>query len=1143
MADKPSYEALEKRVAALEAENRRFGELRDELERSLNFTESLLASIPTPVFWKDSSGRYQGCNAAFTEIMGVTSEQIRGKTVRDLWPGEQADVYHQKDLELLENPRRQVYEFEVKDKQGRVRPVVYYKNVFRDGNGAVAGIVGGFADISDIRKAQLEHQTLFSMSLDMICIADINTARFLKVNPAFTAILGYSEEELLSVPFTDFIHPEDIEPSRKVMDERLKRGEKVFNFKNRYRCKNDEYRCLNWVSHPVPEEGVAYAVARDVTEEIHAYETLRSQRNLLNSLFNNLPMGITVWGDDGRLLMINQGFTGITGYTMAEIAGLDDWFVRAYPDPDHRRTVLGDWLASKASLNAVREFKVTCRDGSVKDIEFHGTFLKDGRALVTLADITERRKAMEERETSHRLLQSVLDAVPDLLTVIDRNFQIRYTNNKGHDRIQPLEGALNRTCYGRFKRLDAPCEDCSTAPVFAEGKIVEREMVNPVDGRIREVRAFPIFDAEGRVTYAVEYVRDITEIRQAQEEIRQRRQFLESVLYHAPDAIVTLDKRHRVIDWNPGAVKMFGYTPEEVIGIQLDDLVARHHHHAEAGGKTAQVLSGRRVEAFETVRYRKDGTPIHVIAAGSPIMIEGDLKGVVAVYTDITDRVRSEEALRTSHKRFITVLDSIDATIYVADMKTHEILFMNKNMIQTFGSDLTGKICWEVFRKEPAPCPLCTNDRLVDENGQPTGVVVWQGKNPISGRWYINCDRAIEWIDGRIVRLQIATDITDHKRMEEALQKAQKMEAIGTLAGGIAHDFNNLLMGIQGRTSLIEIELPPGHPHAKHTAAIEEHIRSAVNLTKQLLGLVRGGKYEVTPVNINALVEASAAMFGRTRKQIRIRTKTAQEPMVVEADKRQIEQVLLNIYINAWQAMPDGGDLYLETSPVELDEAACLAYQIPPGQYVKISLTDTGVGMSEDVRQKVFDPFFTTKEKGRGTGLGLASAYGIIRNHGGTITVYSEVGQGSTFNIYLPSSRKSVVPEVPMGGKPVGGTETILVVDDETMITDVAEAILKKLGYRVIAVNDGESAVETLKRMGNEIDLVLLDMIMPGIDGGKTFDRIRQVQPSVRVILSSGYSINGQASKIMENGCNGFIQKPFNISELAKKIREVLGRE
>ena len=746
---------------------------------------------------------------------------------------------------------------------------------------------------------------------------------------------------------------------------------------------------------------------------------LRYQRDLLNSLFDNLPVGITIWGDNGRLLMMNHGFTEITGYTQADIGNMEDWFDRAYPDSDYRRIVLENWRRAAAEYDrGEREFKVACANGDVKDIEFYGTFLRDGRALVTMKDITDRR--------------------------------------------------------------------------------------------------------------------------QAQEEIHRRRQFLESVLYHAPDAIITLDERHRVVDWNPGAVKMFGYPPEEAIGAPLDDLVARHQHFNEASAKTARVLDGHRLEAFETIRYRKDGAPLHVIAAGSPIMIEGILKGVVAVYTDITGRVRHEEALRTSHQRFITVLNSIDALIYVADMKTHEILFTNSRMIEVHGRDLTGKICWDVFRKGSGPCPDCTNDRLVDSEGKPTGVVVWQGQNPISGRWYINHDRAIEWIDGRIVHLQIAIDITDHKKMEDALRRAQKMEAVGTLASGIAHDFNNLLMGIQGRISLISVNLDPAHPIAEHTAAIEEYIQSAADLTKQLLGFVRGGKYEVKPVDINPLIRSSAGMFGRTRKEINIRTQTSPEPLVVEADKRQLEQVLLNIYVNAWQAMPEGGDLTIETHPVDLDEAAGLSLQIQPGRYVKISLTDTGIGMSEAVRQQVFDPFFTTKDKTRGTGLGLASAYGIIKNHGGMMTVYSELGHGSTFCIYLPISTHEAVPETPTREMPTGGTETILLVDDETMIIEVGEAMLKQLGYRVMTANSGAAAVACLLQKNGGINLIILDLIMPGMDGGETFDQIRQIRPSAPVILSSGYSMNGQAATIMARGCNGFIQKPFTLGALAQKIREVL---
>jgi nitrogen-specific signal transduction histidine kinase/CheY-like chemotaxis protein len=390
----------------------------------------------------------------------------------------------------------------------------------------------------------------------------------------------------------------------------------------------------------------------------------------------------------------------------------------------------------------------------------------------------------------------------------------------------------------------------------------------------------------------------------------------------------------------------------------------------------------------------------------------------------------------------------------------------------------------------------------------------------------------------------VLRDISDTKRLESQIRHSQRMESIGTLAGGIAHDFNNLLMGIQGRTSLITQELPPDHRLIEHSQAIEEHIRSATNLTGQLLGIVRGGKYEVKPMDVNELVQGSAEMFGRTRKELRVHVRTGTSRMTVEADRSQLEQVLLNLYVNAWQAMPDGGELCLETGLVFIDDACCMPRHIEPGPYVKISVTDTGTGMDESVRRRIFDPFFTTKEKGRGTGLGLASAYGIVDNHGGIITVYSEIGLGTTFNIYLPFSDQQALPEATKVSEAVQrGSETVLLIDDEEMITTVGQAMLESLGYGVVIANSGEQAVETLRNRMDKIDLVILDMIMPGLDGGKTFDLIRAIQPSLPVILSSGYSLNGQANSIIQRGCNGFIQKPFNLSQLSAKVRQVLSNK
>lgn len=241
--------------------------------------------------------------------------------------------------------------------------------------------------------------------------------------------------------------------------------------------------------------------------------------------------------------------------------------------------------------------------------------------------------------------------------------------------------------------------------------------------------------------------------------------------------------------------------------------------------------------------------------------------------------------------------------------------------------------------------------------------------------------------------------------------------------------------------------------------------------------------------------------------------------------------------------MLDGGELYLETQTVALDEAYCKPYEAKPGDYAKVSVTDTGVGMDEDTRRQVFDPFYTTKEKSRGTGLGLASAYGIIKNHNGFITVYSAISHGTTFNIYLPLSDNKAYRVVPMADEVVKGSETILLVDDEKIVLDVGKEMLGALGYHVVVAYGGEKAIDVIQNKGDEIDLVILDLIMPGMDGGKVFDRIKEILPAIMVMLSSGYAINGQAEEILKRGCNGFIQKPFNLSELSQKIRKILDGE
>ena len=389
----------------------------------------------------------------------------------------------------------------------------------------------------------------------------------------------------------------------------------------------------------------------------------------------------------------------------------------------------------------------------------------------------------------------------------------------------------------------------------------------------------------------------------------------------------------------------------------------------------------------------------------------------------------------------------------------------------------------------------------------------------------------------------VARDISDRKRLETQLRHAQKMEAVGTLAGGIAHDFNNLLMGIQGYASLIMLKTDRDHPNYKNLNSIETLVQNGADLTKQLLGFARDGKFDVKSTDMNEIARETLQMYGRTKREISVYEEYEEAIWPVEVDQGQLQQVLLNLFVNAGQAMPGGGDLTLVTNNLILGEHEAKEVGLPPARYVRISISDSGIGIDEGTRQRIFEPFFTTKERGHGTGLGLASAYGIIQNHQGTIDVVSQVGEGATFHIYLPASDKAINDEKPPIKNNHNGPETVLLVDDEDFILKVGSQILQELGYAVLTASSGKEALEIYSEKKDEIDIVVLDMIMPGMGGGDTFDGIKALKLDAKVLLSSGYSIMGEASDILSRGCQGFIQKPFTMKSFSEKLRQILDGE
>ncbi|MBT8370737.1 MAG: PAS domain S-box protein [Desulfobacterales bacterium] len=516
----------------------------------------------------------------------------------------------------------------------------------------------------------------------------------------------------------------------------------------------------------------------------------------------------------------------------------------------------------------------------------------------------------------------------------------------------------------------------------------------------------------------------------------------------------------------------------------------------------------------------------------------------------VNKRRAADDALRDSEEKYRTILENIEEGYFETDLEGN-LTFFSDPFCKILGyprSQLLGMNTRKYTTPATAEKIIRKTARL-KKTGRPENVTDYDiiRKNGTNVALELSLSLLNDQNGQPMGYRGMLRDVSDRKRtedekhkLENQLQQAQKMESIGTLAGGIAHDFNNILMGIQGNASLMLLKIDSDHPNYEKVKNVEKYVQNGTELTKQLLGFARRGKYLIKATDLNEIIDKSSALFARTRKEIQVHTDLSDELWTVEVDRGQIEQVLLNLYVNAWQAMSEGGSLYLITKNAILDGNYIKAYKVEPGKYVKFTVSDTGEGIDKETQKRIFEPFFTTKEMGRGTGLGLASVYGIIKSHGGYINVYSEKDRGTTFTIFLPASGKEVAKEKGAATAMIKGSGNVLLIDDEEMVVDVGRELLQELGYSVMPALSGREAIDIFRTNQGKIDLIIMDMIMPGMGGGETFDRLRKIDPEIKVLLSSGYSIDGQATKILQRGCNGFIQKPFKLNQLAEKIQKIM---
>ncbi len=633
--------------------------------------------------------------------------------------------------------------------------------------------------------------------------------------------------------------------------------------------------------------------------------------------------------------------------------------------------------------------------------------------------------------------------------------------------------------------------------------------------------------------------------RQAEELLREKTVYLDNLLYSSAMSVIATDLDFRIKYFNPAAERFFGYRAEDVIGRTVEETKMDERLDPPCLEMLVERIRKETDYVCTTTLNNPDGVRF-LESRLSPILDKDNkLSGFMLISLDITESKLAKEALAAERERLAVTLKSIGDGVIATDTEGKILLLNNATEEMTGWSQdaAVGRHVNEIFHIIDEKTRECCENPV--SKVLETGAIVYLSNHTVliardgAERVIADSGAPIRDRDGRIMgAVLVFRDITEKQRMEVELSKAQRLESLGVLAGGIAHDFNNMLTSIMGYASLAKDNLSETEILYKYVDVIERAASKAADLTRQLLGFARGGKYVIRPIDLNDVVDNVLQIIKRTIDRIiDVRITRTNELWTVEADQSQIEHVLLNLCINARDAMPDGGILRIETLNYQ---GKAPHPEVPDGRYAVLKVSDTGVGIDRRTQQRIFEPFFTTKEPGKGTGMGLAMAYGVIQNHGGFISVDSKVGKGSVFTIYLPATEKTSEVVQPESCEKDTGKGTVLIVDDEYIIRSFGKSALLSLGYKVFEASDGLEAVEIYKQKKDEIDVVVLDVIMPRMGGGQAFKKMKEINPDVKVLLSSGYSISDATQELLDSGARGFLQKPFDMKKLSREIRRIL---
>ena len=1098
--------------------------------------------------------RFLQVNPAFEKMIGLSAEQVVGKTVLEVLPKTEPHwIETYGEVVRTGTPHRFEHSAQGLDKHFEV--VAYSPK-----EGLFATIFSDITERKLAERALLESEERAKQFSDAAWEAIIihDDGITISANERYFELFGYEPKDLVGKECLTKTLAQD---SVDIVREHVAKGD-LNPYKAVGKKKNGTEFPIEVRVRSMEYKGrhVRVASIRDMTDHENAKEELRQSKEHLQSIFRAAPAGIGFTMN--RILMeVNDQLCDMVGYEKEEILGKSTRVL--YPtDADYEYVGSEKYKQIAEHGTGTVESRWLHKDGSVIDVLIRSTPLERSNLLsgVTFValDITKRKRAERALlESQGKLLQAqsiarvgdysydletgnikVSDVLVDILKV-DRNEKVSIDNLNARYNHPDDVGRFNKWLLDGIASGQEVLRPIEYRAICTDGEVIYLETKALVE--YRNGKAVRVFGTS----------QDITSRRKTEEALRESEERFRQLSNAAFEAIVIHDKGV-VLEANKQYFEMFGYSPEEVIAKEclsktLDSesiSIARQHVVSKDTDLKPHKITGK----------KRDGTKFPIEVRIRALDYFGRQAQVVAI-RDMTENVKAQEALQESEEKLRRFVESFEGVAYQTTLHGLKHILFKGTVEQITGfesKDFTsGKKEWrdivhpdDVVKAYNAVAELGSNSkkRFAEEYRiiRRDGSICWV--RDIGKLVQINGQSMLQ---GTVVDISARKEAEASKsKLEEQLHQAQKMEAIGQLAGGIAHDFNNQLSSMLGYSDLLSVKLKD-EKLKKYAKSIVLSAKRAADLTAQLLAFSRKGKNLSIPVNMRKIISEVVTILERTiDKNVKVSEILKAPCNMTIGDPTQLQNVLLNIVLNACDAMPNGGKLVFETSVEELDKSYSSTHiDVIPGKYLKISITDNGTGMSPEVQKHIFEPFFTTKDVSKGTGMGLASAYGTIRNHKGSIEVYSEEGHGTRISIYLPLSedvRELVVNDersVPI----VVGDVKILIVDDEVSLRNLGKDILTDIGYEVESCCNGLEAVEYYRENWRDIDLVILDMVMPVMGGREAFHAMKKINPEIKAILSSGFSINGAAQGILNDGVLSFIGKPFNQAEIAREIARILG--